>query len=265
MAEINLEELICTTASAHLYKGSWNCSPVMAKIPLASTLLKEDDFLTFKVELMTLSKLNHPNIIKFYGGSLDRSQICIVMEYLQNGNLRDLLLKKSSFSYFAKLQLLHDIAAGLAYLHSQSVIHRDLKPTSLMMDQNNHIKISNFGVSKLKEAAKTTVYHGEVVWTAPELLLNKSYNEKVDIFSFGMVMYELYTLHPPFATLDAIQAALNVIKNVHPQIPNDCPAQYRNLMESCWQTADARPSSDQLLVSLEAMMRSEKPALSKTA
>jgi len=212
--------------------------------------------LTFKVELMTLNKLNHPNIVKFYGGSLDRSHICIIMEYVPNGNLRD-LIQKSTLSYSAKVQALHDIAAGLSHLHSESVIHRDLKPTSVMLDQNNHIKISNFGVSKLKEAAKTTVYHGEVVWTAPELLLNKSYNEKVDIFSFGMVMYEVYTQQPPFALLDAITAAQSVLKNVRPQIPSDCPPLYKNLMESCWQyDATGRPSSEQLLISLEEMLKS---------
>ena len=128
-------------------------------------------------------------------------------------------------------------ARGMAYLHSGNppVLHRDLKSANLLLDESYTTKVCDFGLSRLKDQARSmTANCGTVQWMAPEVLANGSYDEKADVYSFGIIVWELLTRECPYEGMSPIQVALSVLnRDKRPQIPKWCPPQLHSLIKSC--------------------------------
>ena len=181
-------------------------------------------------EVSILKKVSHRNIIKYYSSFLENEILYIIMEYAELGDLYSLIkhYKKHS-KYFEEIDLWKissEILSGLEYLHSQKIIHRDIKCLNLFITKDRHIKIGDLGVSTITSGIDNLHYTrvGTPLYISPELVKQKPYDYKTDIWSFGCSLYHLASLEPPFTGGNLIVLGNNIVKGV----PKSLPYQYSN-------------------------------------
>ncbi|KAJ7946989.1 Protein kinase [Quillaja saponaria] len=248
-------------AHSRLYHGMYKDEAVAVKIimvpdddengTLAARLEKQ-----FNREVTLLSLLHHRNLIKFIAACRKPPVYCVITEYLSEGSLRGYLhkLEHKSLSLQKLIAIALDIAYGMEYIHSQGVIHRDLKPENILIDQDFHLKIADFGIA-CEEAYCDLLADdpGTYRWMAPEMIKRKTYGRKVDVYSFGLILWEMVAGTIPYEDMNPIQAAFAVVhKNLRPVIPSDCPPAMRALIEQCWSLQpDKRPEFWQVVKVLE--------------
>ncbi|CAK4886466.1 unnamed protein product [Aphanomyces euteiches] len=163
---------------------------------------------------------------------------------------------KSEVKIMSVLRFILHTAKGMSYLHNfePPILHRDLKSPNLLVDCDYSVKISDFGLSRVKAYVQTmTGSCGTMQWMAPEVLGNEKYTEKADVFSFGILMWECLTGKCPYEGMPQIQAAQRILKNeLRPAIPRSCPAYLAKLMKTCWaHDPQVRPSFLQILCALQ--------------
>jgi serine/threonine protein kinase len=208
-----------------------------------------------------LTKLRHKHVVLFMGASFAPESLYIIMEFASNGSLWGVLhgRQQGACTPRRRLQWAAETAKGMAYLHSRSppIVHRDLKSGNLLVDEDWHIKVSDFGLARTKcaEGARTQV--GTYAWMAPEVLEQRPYDERADVYSFAIVLWELLTRQEPFKGLNPMQIMRACDRGARPPLPpepRDCPAAFTALMERCWaKEPEARPSFRDALVALVAM------------
>ncbi|XP_044485196.1 serine/threonine/tyrosine-protein kinase HT1-like isoform X2 [Mangifera indica] len=186
---------------------------------------------------------------------------CIITEYLAGGSLRKYLHQQGPHSVPLKLvlKLALDIARGMQYLHSQGILHRDLKSENLLLGEDMCVKVADFGISCLEsQCGSAKGFTGTYRWMAPEMIKGKHHTKKVDVYSFGIVLWELLTALTPFDNMTPEQAAFAVCqKNARPPLPPTCPVAFRHLVNRCWSSnPDKRPHSDEIVSILESYLAS---------
>ncbi|GMH01287.1 hypothetical protein Nepgr_003126 [Nepenthes gracilis] len=206
----------------------------------------------FTSEVALLFPLKHPNIITFIAACKNPPVFCIITEYLAGGSLRKYLHQQDPYSLPLNLvlKLSLDIAHGMQYLHSQGILHRDLKSENLLLGDDMVVKVADFGISCLEsQCGSAKLFTGTYRWMAPEMIKEKHYTKKVDVYSFGIVLWELLTALTPFDNLTPEQAAFAVCqKNARPPLPSNCPAALAHLINRCWSTdPDKRPHFDKIV------------------
>lgn len=144
----------------------------------------------------------------------------------------------------------------MQYLHgfSTPVLHRDLKSLNVLLDVNLTPKIADFGWTRIM-AEKMTLKVGTFQWMAPEVIKTKSYTEKADIYSFGIILWELASREPPYKQLSGIQVSIEVVeKKLRPPVSPDWPKPFSNLMERCWgEDPSSRPTFKEILGELRSI------------
>ncbi|XP_051204523.1 uncharacterized protein [Lolium perenne] len=260
-----------------VYHGKWRGSDVAIKrisdrcfVGKASEeqRMKTD----FWNEACKLASLHHPNVVAFYGVVLDGpgGSVATVTEYMANGSLRQALQRHEKiFDRRRRLLIVMDVAFGMEYLHGKNIVHFDLKSDNLLVNlrdaQRPICKVGDLGLSKVKcQTLISGGVRGTLPWMAPELLNGSSnlVSEKVDVFSFGIVMWELITGEEPYADLHygAIIGGI-VNNNLRPPVPESCDPQWRSLMEQCWSAEPSeRPSFTEVVKRLRAMATSPTKA-----
>lgn len=250
-------------AHSQLYHGLYKDEAVAVKI----IRVPDDDengTLTVRLEkqytreVTLLSRLQHPNVIKFIAACRKPPVFCVITEYLAEGSLRAYLhkleLEHNSVPLQKVLGMALDIARGMEYIHSQGIIHRDLKPENVLLDENLQLKIADFGIA-CEEAYCDLLADdpGTYRWMAPELIKRKSYSKKVDVYGFGLILWELIAGTIPYQDMTPIQAAFAVVhKNLRPVMPADCPPAMKALIEQCWSLQpEKRPDFWQIVKVLE--------------
>lgn len=166
-------------------------------------------------------------LVKFIAAGRQAPVFCIITEYLSKGSLRAYLHKLEennaeeatggmlSLEMIIKMGL--DIARGMEYIHSQGIIHRDLKPENILLTQDFQLKIADFGVSCQEGYCDVILDNptGTYRWMAPEILKKKSYDRKVDVYGFGLILWEMVAGVLPYKDMTSIQAAFAVMHKVH--------------------------------------------------
>jgi serine/threonine protein kinase len=237
-----------------VYRGTWKGVDVAVK-QFIKQKLDERRMLEFRAEMAMLSELHHPNIVLFIGACVKSPNLCIVTEFMTQGSLRDLLANPTvKLTWRQKMRMLRGAALGINYLHSLHpvIVHRDLKPANLLVDEGGNVKVADFGFARIKEENATMTRCGTPCWTAPEVIRGEKYDERADVFSFGVIMWEALTRKQPFAGRNFMGVSLGVLEGQRPAIPGDCPAEFRKLMKKCWHAkADKRPTMDVVLAYLD--------------
>ena len=205
-------------------------------------------------EVSILKKVSHKNIIKYYSSFLEKNILYIIMEYAELGDLYSLIkhYKKHS-KFFSELDLWKissEILSGLDYLHSHNIIHRDIKCLNLFITKDLHIKIGDLGVSAFSSGGENFHYTrvGTPLYISPELVKQKPYDYKTDIWSFGCSLYHLACLEPPFTGGNLIVLGNNIVKGVPKALPNHYSNDLKNFVDKMLEKkAEKRPSAKEAL------------------
>lgn len=229
----------------------------------------------FTQEVAVWHKLDHPNVTKFIGATMGSSELhiqtengqiampsnicCVVVEYLPGGALKTYLIKnrRRKLAFKVVVQLALDLARGLSYLHSQKIVHRDVKTENMLLDKTRTVKIADFGVARV-EASNPNDMTGEtgtLGYMAPEVLNGNPYNRKCDVYSFGICLWEIYCCDMPYPDLSFSEVTSAVVRqNLRPEMPRCCPSSLANVMKRCWDAnPDKRPEMDEVVSMLEAI------------
>lgn len=205
-----------------------------------------DDFLEYKKEAELNCRLRHPNIVLFIGISIEPTRLCILTEFMCRGNVRNLLVdekngNKEALDWSLRLQWGLDTARGMAYLHSHDppMIHRDLKTTNLLVDRGMNVKICDFGLSRLYSSMPMSSV-GTVQFSAPEVLKQERYSEKIDVFSFGTVLWELYSREVVFQGVSQLAVYTSVVEGRMPAVDDKCDPRFERLLKECWSLDPSR-------------------------
>ncbi|KAL2336696.1 hypothetical protein Fmac_011142 [Flemingia macrophylla] len=268
----DLEELTELGSGTYgtVYHGKWRGTDVAIKRIKKSCFAgrsSEQERLAkdFWREAQILSNLHHPNVVAFYGIVPDGAggTLATVTEYMVNGSLRHVLVKNNRLlDRRKKLIIAMDAAFGMEYLHSKNIVHFDLKCDNLLVNlrdsQRPICKVGDFGLSRIKRNTLVSGgVRGTLPWMAPELLNGNSsrVSEKVDVFSFGISMWELLTGEEPYADMHCGAIIGGIVKNtLRPPVPDRCDSEWRKLMEECWSPdPENRPSFTEITSRLRHM------------
>ncbi|KAF7840568.1 serine/threonine-protein kinase HT1 [Senna tora] len=259
LSQLFIGNKFASGAYSRIYRGIYKQRAVavkMVRVPIQDEDKRDVLEQQFKSEVALLSRLFHPNIVQFIAACKKPPVYCIITEYMSQGNLRMYLNKKEPYSLSTEtiLRLALDISRGMEYLHSQGVIHRDLKSNNLLLNDEMRVKVADFGTSCLETRCRETKGNmGTYRWMAPEMIKGKPYTRKVDVYSFGIVLWELTTSLLPFQGMTPVQAAFAVAdKNERPPLPASCQPALAHLIKRCWSANPSkRPDFSDIVCALE--------------
>jgi len=163
--------------------------------------MQQEDLLALQTEVEILSQIDHPNVVKLYEVWEDKSKFYMVMEIMTGGELFDRIVEKDHYSEKEAADTIRPIVDAIRYCHNMGVAHRDLKPENLLYatkDPHSIIKISDFGLAKIYDSSLMMTQCGTPSYVAPEVLEGKGYDETVDFWSIGIILYILLCGFPPF-------------------------------------------------------------------
>lgn len=269
-AELRLEEMLGTGSTAEVFRGSWHGTDVAVKRLRRSGPLSVE----FTREISVLLRLRHPNLVLFMGAAVQAPTPLIISEFCAGGTVFALLHQRRDLAlpWPQRVKVAIDVAKGMNFLHRRQVVHRDLKSLNLLLASRVNtdkdvplVKVSDFGLSRtwLSNAADPphqacmTSGAGTYHWMAPEVLDGQTYDEKVDVYSYGICLFEIIARRIPYegSGLEPVSIAVAVSKGRRPDLrhtPQDCPADLRFTMECCWaHCATGRPGFDTILETLK--------------
>jgi len=253
--DVHLTDKIGQGGFGVVYKGTWK-NQVVAVKKLFCDDMEEREYENFQMEIELMSKLNHKNILSFLGAALETTSF-LITEYMDRGNLSDVLTAQPNISLKLKVQMALDAAQGIFYLHSQNpiIVHRDLKSLNLLVNNEYTVKVADFGLSKATTGKSLNSKVGSLNWCAPEILLKRMpYTPKSDVYSFGMVLYELVTHHPPFQGFNPLQVVRAIDQGELPSLPSDTMEELVQLTEDCWKTEpEDRPDFEEIIRRLKTI------------
>jgi len=211
----------------------------------------------FIQEVTLLSELRHPNVILYMGVCVDTRDKIIVTEYMENGSLYN-LLRLQKLKIMTVHRIAKDIALGMNYLHEENVLHRDLTSRNILLTKHMQAKVADFGLSKKNlEDSDLSYTMGSVAWMAPEVIASaRQFSKKADVYSFGVICWELFTGSDP---CPEDMAHINLANKVlheewRPTIPENVPFVWTQLIKQCWaQKPDSRPSFIEILGILDSI------------
>ena len=194
---------------------------------LRGDLSNDEKFIRrFKREALSVSNLSHPNIVEVYDVGEEDGNYYIVMEYIEGKTLKQLLQKRGALTLNEVIDIMTQLTDGLAHAHEAYIIHRDIKPQNIMIEDNGLVKITDFGIAMALNSTQLTQTNsvmGSVHYLPPEQANGKGSTVKSDIYSLGILMYELLTGSVPFKGDTAVEIALNHMKEKIPSIRKQNP------------------------------------------
>ncbi|XP_044024641.1 mitogen-activated protein kinase kinase kinase 7 isoform X1 [Siniperca chuatsi] len=255
--DIEVEEVVGRGAFGVVCKAKWKGKDVAIK-----TIESESERKAFIVELRQLSRVNHPNIVKLYGSC--HSPVCLVMEYAEGGSLYNVLHGAEPLPYYTASHAVSwclQCSQGVAYLHGmkpKALIHRDLKPPNLLLVAGGTVlKICDFGTACDIQTHMTN-NKGSAAWMAPEVFEGSNYSEKCDVFSWGIILWEVITRRKPFDEIGgpAFRIMWAVHNGTRPPLIKNLPKPIESLMTRCWsKDPSQRPSMEEIVKIMTHLMK----------
>ncbi|XP_072218843.1 mitogen-activated protein kinase kinase kinase 7 isoform X2 [Leuresthes tenuis] len=255
--DIEVEEVVGRGAFGVVCKAKWKGNDVAIK-----TIESESERKAFIVELRQLSRVNHHNIVKLYGAC--KNPVCLVMEYAEGGSLYNVLHGAEPLPYYTASHAMSwclQCAQGVAYLHGmkpKALIHRDLKPPNLLLVAGGTVlKICDFGTACDIQTHMTN-NKGSAAWMAPEVFEGNNYSEKCDVFSWGIILWEVITRRKPFDEIGgpAFRIMWAVHNGTRPPLIKNLPKPIESLMTRCWsKDPSQRPSMEEIVKIMTHLMK----------
>ncbi|KAK1371905.1 putative serine/threonine-protein kinase SIS8 [Heracleum sosnowskyi] len=259
--DITLGERIGLGSYGEVYRGDWHETEVAVKKFLDQELTGES-LEEFKTEVWIMKRVRHPNVVLFMGAVTRPPNLSIVTEFLPRGSLYRLIHRPNNqLDVRRRLRMALDAARGMNYLHNCSpvIVHRDLKSPNLLVDKNWVVKVCDFGLSRMKHStflsSRSTA--GTAEWMAPEVLRNEPSDEKCDVYSYGVILWELCTLQQPWGGMNPMQVVGAVgFQHRRLEIPDDIDPAIADIICKCWQTdPKLRPSFSEIMAALKPLQK----------
>ncbi|MCO5568695.1 hypothetical protein L7F22_022394 [Adiantum nelumboides] len=210
----------------------------------------EDTSLEIQQEIDVLSKLEHPNIVRYLGSSIKDGPLCIFLELMQMGSLATLLKKYKRLEDITVRSYTRQILLGLAYLHENKTMHRDIKCANILVDVNGRVKLSDFGGAKQMGESLFSSVKGTPLYMAPEVLTpnGKCYSFSADIWSLGCTILEMADGKPPWSDLEGFGFLFKVKNGELPPMPDHLSPEGKDFVCCCLKlVASDRPTAVELL------------------
>ena len=257
-------ERIGTGGMAVVYKAKCHrLNRLVAVKILKSDLAQDEDFRRrFNAESQAVAQLSHPNIVSVYDVSRGGDIEYIVMELIDGITLKQYMEKRGQLNWRESLHFITQIMRGLSHAHSRGIVHRDIKPQNVMVLRDGSVKVADFGIACLENAAQTLTQEalGSVHYISPEQARGDRIDARSDIYSAGVVLYEMLTGRLPFEGDSAVSVAIQHLSSV-PLAPReinpDIPEQLELIcMKAMAPDLDKRyPSADAMIADLEAFRK----------
>ena len=216
--------------------------------------IPQSELNSLEKELELLQKLNHPNIVQYVGAVRSEKHINIMLEFIENGSLLTILKKFGKFPETLASVYTAQILEGLAYLHEQGVIHRDIKAANTLTTKDGEVKLADFGVATLSKAQRASGNMmegalGSPYWMAPEIITMEGAKPSSDIWSLGCTIIELMTGDPPYYSMPPMSAMYHIAETTeHPPFPDSISPELSDFLRRCFERdPEKRPSAVELL------------------
>lgn len=248
LTSYSFENLIGRGASAKVFRAVnlvTNREVAVKQIEIS----KKSNFDSLMSEINLLKVLKNEHIVKYHGYVRTSSTLNIFLEYCSGGSLRSMYKKAGKpFGEPKVKEYTRQTLLGLEYLHSQGVIHRDIKAANLLLTDSGHVKLADFGVAAEVVRLSNSAVSGSPYWMAPEVILLQGCSTASDIWSLGATVLELLTMHPPFDEFQPMAACHAIGTEDSPPIPGDISKWAKDFLQQCFQkNPGIRISADRLL------------------
>ena len=212
--------------------------------------ISNENISSIEGEINLLKNLDHPNIVKYIECIRTKSHINLILEYVENGSLHQMVKQSGKMGEHLVFIFVKQILEGLAYLHNQGIIHRDIKGANLLLTKNGIVKLADFGYSILNDKNKVNSIVGTACFMAPEVIEQKgNISPKCDIWSLGCTIVQLLTTRPPYYEFEPMAAMFRIVTDDCPPIPSDISEFLKDFLLKCF-TKDPlkRPNAKELLL-----------------
>eukprot|EP00928_Gymnodinium_smaydae_P036051 TRINITY_DN25253_c0_g1_i1.p1 TRINITY_DN25253_c0_g1~~TRINITY_DN25253_c0_g1_i1.p1 ORF type:complete len:1104 (-),score=207.29 TRINITY_DN25253_c0_g1_i1:91-3402(-) len=204
-------------------------------------------------EVQVLRRLAHPHVIAYHDFFVEQDTLHILLEYADGGDLAsDLKNRSDPYGESEAMRIFGQCLLALRYIHNKRIIHRDVKSQNVFLTKERGAKLGDFGIAKMMQdtVAEPTEFMGTVAYLAPEVCQSAPYSCKVDIWSVGVVLYELVSLKQPFSASNVVATIFKIVSSTHPPLPEFCSKRVCEVVSLTLQKdAGKRPSAEELLSS----------------
>ncbi|XP_029281319.1 tyrosine-protein kinase SRK2 [Cottoperca gobio] len=241
-----------------VFEGLWNETTAVAVKTLKPDAMDAEDFLR---EAQIMKRLRHAKLIQLYAVCTMEQPIYIITELMKNGSLLEYLQqdKGTTLGTSDQIEMAAQVAAGMAFLELQNYIHRDLAARNVLVGENNICKVADFGLARVFMKENENVYEARegtkfpVKWTAPEAIHDNKFSIKSDVWSFGILLYEIMTFgQMPYPNMTNYQVVQRLPQGYRMPCPPNCPKVMYDMMTDCWKENEQdRPTFETLQWKLE--------------